>query len=147
MECRRFPMARKTIPPPTFDQATAWLRDHGFDVTPESAGTVRVQKHGCIAKLAPGVTDLKEKAAIFTLRPHVLVGGEPALILDRGFQKFLKTSKLEVTATAAHLKSLHLFQEELAQAIGHDQIYNEALGTVSDTYMYDRVKGRADIRP
>jgi hypothetical protein len=140
-------MARKTIPPPTLDQAIAWLRDHQFDVAPEPGGAFRVQKHGCVAVLASGLTPLKEKTAVFTMRPHILVGGQPALILDRGFQKFLKTSKLEVTATAAHLKSLHLFQEELAQAIGHDQIYNEALGTVSDTYIYDRVKGRPDIRP
>jgi hypothetical protein len=141
-------MARKTIPPPTLDQAVAWLRDHQFDVTPEPAGAFRVQKHGCVAVLTSGLSALKEKSAVFNLRPHILIAGQPARILDRGYQKFLHVPGLpDRTATAAHLQALHLFQEELAQAIGHDQIYNEALGTVSDTYVYDRVKGRADIRP
>jgi hypothetical protein len=148
-------MARKSIPPPTLEQALAWLRDHAFDVAPDHDGPFRdgfrVSKYGCVCVLASGPKPEKfsddVKHVVFTMRPHVLVGGEPAVLLDRGYQKFLKTSRLEVAATAAHLKSLHQFQEELAQAIGRDQNYNQALGTVSDSYQYDRVQGRPDARP
>jgi hypothetical protein len=145
------PMARKVNPPPTLDQAAAWLRDHGFEVAPESTGEIRVSKHGCVTVLAtgPSFSDPKKfpRRAVIVERPAVLLGGRPAQIVDRGYQKFLKSDALEVTATAAHLRALHHFQEELAQAIGRDQIYNTALGTVSDEYLYDRLKGRADIQP
>jgi len=97
-------MARKTVPPPTLDQAIAWLRDHTFDVAPAAAGAFEVRKHGCIAVLTSGLTDLKEKAAVFNLRPHLLVNGKPAKILDRGFQKFLQiigSDAHPVPATAA----------------------------------------------
>jgi hypothetical protein len=62
--------------------------------------------------------------------------------LDRGYQKFIKTSKMEIPATADHLRSLHEFSEELNEAIGATTLYNEALGTTSNVYNYDRVKGR-----
>jgi hypothetical protein len=40
------------------------------------------------------------------------------------------------------LRSLHEFSEELKEAMGATSLYNEALGTTSDLYQYDRVKGR-----
>jgi hypothetical protein len=71
-----------------------------------------------------------------------VLGGEIARLLDRGYQKFLKTSKLEIPATAEHLRAIHAFNEELKEAAGALTLYNEALGTTSDRYLYDRVKGR-----
>jgi hypothetical protein len=62
--------------------------------------------------------------------------------VDRGYQKFLKTSKMEIPATAEHLRAIHEFTEELNEAIGATSLYNQALGTTSDVYNYDRVKGR-----
>ncbi len=138
-------MARKQPTPPTFDQALDWLRGHAFEVASNGGpgGQVLVKKHGCATILAPGA-----KGAIQVLHhPSVFLGGEMATLVDRGFQKFLKTSRLEVPATSDHLLSLHHFQQELAQAIGHDLVYNLALGTVSDSYLYDRLKGRADEKP
>ena len=76
------------------------------------------------------------------VRPGCLIGGEISTLVDRGYQKFLRTSKLEVAATAAHLHALHAFDEELCEAIGTPDYYNLALGTVSDLYLYDRLKGR-----
>jgi hypothetical protein len=144
-------MARKITPPPTLDEAAAWLRGHGFDVTQQGNCMVRTSKHGCVAVLGsgPSAADPKKlpQRAVIAERPAVLLAGQPAQIVDRGFQKFLQNDTLTVGATAAHLTALHHFQEELAQAIGRDQIYNEALGTVSDEYLYDRVRGRADIQP
>jgi hypothetical protein len=49
---------------------------------------------------------------------------------------------MEIPATADHLRSLHEFSEELNEAIGATTLYNEALGTTSNVYNYDRVKGR-----
>jgi len=65
-----------------------------------------------------------------------------ARLLDRGYQKFLKTSKYEFPATSAQLEAIHLFSEELSQLTGAISLYNEALGTTSDLYEYDRLQGR-----
>ena len=45
-------------------------------------------------------------------------------------------------ATADHLKALQQFAEELKEALGLPSLYNESLGTVSDSYQYDRIKDR-----
>ncbi len=71
-----------------------------------------------------------------------VLGGEIARLVDRGYQKFFKTSKLEIPATADHLRALHSFEEQLKEAVGSMVLYNEALGTTSDQYDYDRLKGR-----
>jgi hypothetical protein len=49
---------------------------------------------------------------------------------------------MEIPATADHLRAIHEFSEELKKAAGATELYNEALGTTSDRYLYDRVKGR-----
>ncbi len=76
--------------------------------------------------------------------PGMLLQGQVAHLVDRGYQKFLRTSKIQVAATAARLHALHAFDEELYEAIGTPDYYNLALGTVSDLYLYDRVKGREE---
>jgi hypothetical protein len=73
-----------------------------------------------------------------------VLNGEISRVLDRGYQKFLKTSKLEIPATADKLRALHDFAQELDLATGETVLYNEALGTTSDVYLYDRVAGRPD---
>ena len=129
----------------TFQDAQAYLQSHMFDVQPVAgvANRVQVRKYGCgtvIDRAADGGT-------VYVTRPGILVGGEIADIVDRGYQKFVKTSRVELPATADHLRSLHLFTEELHEAAGTITLYNEALGTVSDVYLYDRLKGREDIAP
>jgi hypothetical protein len=49
---------------------------------------------------------------------------------------------MEIPATAEHLHAIHEFSEELSEASGATSLYNESLGTTSDRYLYDRVKGR-----
>lgn len=137
-------MARKSRNP-NFDQTLETLRDHSFDVAPFAgvAGGVLVSKYGAGAVLAPG----KAAPVEFWERPGAVFGGEVARLLDRGYQKFLKTSKFEFPATVTQLQAIHLFSEELSQLIGTISLYNESLGTTSDLYEYDRLKGREVAEP
>jgi hypothetical protein len=131
---------------PNFDQILETLRAHSFDVTPsgEVAGGVLVSKHGAGAML---VAQEHEPAAAFAVAPGALVKGQVARLLDRGYQKFIKTSQFELPATASQLHSIHLFTEELKQLIGAIDLYNESLGTTSDLYEYDRLQGREGAHP
>ena len=130
----------------TFDEILATLGSERFDVSPateganRSAGAYRVSKYGCAAEIAPS-TEREAPVRVLSKSGWVL-GGEISRILDRGYQKFLRTSKLQIPATADHLRSLHKFSEELKEAAGALSLYNEAMGTTSDSYLYDRVKGR-----
>lgn len=125
---------------PNFEETLEVLRVHGFDVAPceEVASGVRVSKYGAGAILKAGA----EGAAEFAESPGALVGGAVARLLDRGYQKFIKTSKFEIPATATQLQAIHQFSEELRQITGSISLYNESLGTTSDQYQYDRLKGR-----
>ena len=130
----------------TFESAISYFHSHQFDVTdtPGVANQIHVRKYGCGAVLAKTPAG----GAGYITRPGYVIGGEISLLVDRGYQKFLRTSKVEVAATAAHLHALHAFDEELCEAIGTPDYYNLALGTVSDLYLYDRLKGReADPKP
>ncbi|MGA9791268.1 MAG: hypothetical protein WBQ43_11300, partial [Terriglobales bacterium] len=74
--------------------------------------------------------------------PGYMIGSEISKLVNRGYQQFMKTTKTEVPATADHLKALQQFSEELKEALGLPSLYNESLGTVSDSYHYDRIKDR-----
>jgi len=151
-------MAKK-IAIPSFNDALAALAGHQFDVSEARNGAgnghasggpgslvkgsasvkaYQVRKYGCAAEIAAA----PDGSTMVLKRPGWLLGGEIARLLDKGYQKFLKTSKLEIPATADHLHAIHEFTEELTQAAGATSLYNQALGTTSDTYVYDRVKGR-----
>jgi hypothetical protein len=124
----------------TYEEAVEWLREHGFDIleAPGTQNRVFVKKFGVSAAIEK---DENGAGRIFA-KPGYLIGGEISRLVDKGYQKFLKTSKAEVPATADHLKAIHQFSEELREALGGVSLYNESLGTVSDSYMYDRVEGR-----
>jgi hypothetical protein len=136
-------MAKKT-PPRTFTEALATLAGHQFDVSAARDGSsagikaYQVRKYGCAAEIAAAA----DGTMMVLARPGWLLGGQIARLLDRGYQKFLKTPRMEIPATADHLRAIHEFDEELKQAAGATILYNESLGTTSDRYMYDRVKGR-----
>lgn len=130
------------IKKPTFDEALNALRKNGFEVTPFTgvAGGMLVSKYGVGAVLKPGQS--KDNAAACAELPGILVRGEIARLLDRGYQKFIKTSQYELPATADQLHAIHEFSEELKEWTGGESLYNESLGTTSDVYLYDRLKGR-----
>src|ERR1700726_648861 len=130
----------KTIEARSYEEALAWLRDHGFDVTeaPGMSGRVFLRKYNVSAAIQK--TD-DGGVKIFAY-PGYLVGSEISKLVNRGYQQFLKNSKTEVPATADHLKALASFAEELKIALGLPSLYNESLGTVSDSYHYDRLEDR-----
>ena len=125
----------------TWDEVLGEVRRLGFDVkdVPGVANQRRISKHGCSIVLEKADNEAGLRMAV---RPGPVIGGEIAHLVDRGFQKFFRTSKAEFPATAERLHTLHRFVEELKEAAGSITLYNEALGTVSDAYLYDRVKGR-----
>jgi hypothetical protein len=128
----------KAIEARTYEEALAWLREHGFDVTeaPGMNGRVFLRKYNVSAAIQKNAED---GVKIFAY-PGYLVGSEISKLVNRGYQQFLKNSKTEVPATADHLKALQSFAEELKVALGLPSLYNESLGTVSDSYHYDRLK-------
>jgi hypothetical protein len=130
-----------------FEQVVDLLRGQGFDVTPSAAaeGAVEVSKHGAGAILAPG--ERGGAAAVAVVGSGALVNGQVSRLLDRGYQKFIHTAQFELPATAAQLHAIHLFDEELKQLIGTADLFNEGLGTTSDLYQYDRLKGREAAQP
>ncbi len=132
---------------PNFDQILKILRVLAFDVAPsnEVAGGVLVTKYGAGAVLIAAA----DKAApiAFAVRPGALVGGRVARLLDRGHQKFIQTPHFELPAKASQLHAIHRFSEELKQLTGDIDLYNESLGTTSDVYLYDRLKGREAEQP
>lgn len=121
-----------------FEQTLEILRSHGFEASPaQGADGVLVSKYGAGAVLVSG-----SAGPVFAVRPGALVGGEVARLVDRGYQKFIKTSQYELPASARQLQSIHAFSEELKELAGGTSLYNESLGTTSDRYLYDRVQGR-----
>jgi len=137
-------MARKSRNP-NFDQALDLLRGNGFEVAPQPGqqGAVLVSKYGAGAVLAP----VKGAPAALLTHPGALIKGEVARLVDRGYQKFIKTAHYELPATAPQLDAIHRFGEELKRWIGDISLYNESLGTTSDLYLYDRLKGREEAQP
>jgi hypothetical protein len=124
----------------TYEDALSWLRDHGFDLieAPGTQGRVFLKKYNCSAAIQKNGGD---HVKVFAY-PGYLIGSEISKLVNRGYQQFLKTAKTEVPATADHLKALQQFTEELKEGLGLPSLYNESLGTVSESYQYDRIENR-----
>src|SRR5271167_760929 len=135
----------KAIEARTYEEALAWLREHTFDVTeaPGTNGRVFLRKYNVSAAIQKTPDD---GVKIFAY-PGYLIGSEISKLVNRGYQQFLKTSKNEIAATADHLKALQQFTEELKECLGLPSLYNESLGTVSESYHYDRIENRDKPAP
>jgi len=123
----------------TLEDRLEQLRRSGFKVE-KLPGTalVRISRDDCAValELTDGMPRMSEP-------PGILVDGEIAALVDGGYQKFFLTpSGKRKPALATDLRRLHDFQEDLRAALGQISLYNEALGTVSTFYLYDRVKDR-----
>ncbi len=102
-----------------------------------------LKKYNCSAAIQKNGDD---GVKIFAY-PGYLIGSEISKLVNKGYQQFLKTAKTEVPATADHLKALHQFTEEMKEALGLPSLYNESLGTVSESYQYDRIEDRDKPQP
>ncbi len=133
----------------TFDEVLSTLGNERFDVSPASggakavAGARRVSKYGCAAEIAPGPG--KEEHTHVLAKAGWLLNGEISRLVDHGYQKFLETTKLRIPATAEHLRCIQRFDQEFRVATGAMSLYNESLGTTSNVYNYDRLKGRETV--
>ena len=125
---------------PTYESAVEWLRNHGFDVleAPGVQNRVFLKKNNVSAAIEK---DDSGGIRLFA-RPGYVIRGEIAKLVDRGYQKFLKTTKGEIPATFEHLAALREFNEGMRAATDIPTLYNEAIGSVSDSYAYDRVVDR-----
>jgi hypothetical protein len=135
----------------TFEQMLDALRAHAFDVAPCNgvAGGMMLSRGGVGAVVVPGQTNDRGESvgARLAVTPGVLIKSEISRLLDRGYQKFIQTSQYELPATADQLHAIHDFTEELNLVTGALGLYNESLGTTSDRYEYDRLKGREEPQP
>ncbi len=121
----------------TFDERLGNLKQFHFEVQRQGAGAL-VTRDGSGAM----VEDLGN-GQVKVDKAGVLVGGEIAKLVSRGYQMFLRTpSGKEVPALADHLKKLHAFDEDLREGLGLTSLYNLSLGTTSDDHLYDRVEDR-----
>ena len=129
----------------SFEQALNNLRSAGFNVqaSADRADRMDVSKHGCAITLLRAA----DGSVASTGHAACIVAGERATLVDHGYQKFFRTRRGEFPATADRLRALHEFTEELHAAAGTPSLYNESLGTVSDEYLYDRLKGREHTAP
>src|SRR5260370_38839854 len=124
-------------------KATESLAALGFAVG-RARGAVSVEKYGCGAEFRKGTDDLYQMAII----PPIMLRGQFTRLWDAGYQKVLLTDEgLKLPALATHLQNLRKFNEELRTALGIPTFYNEALGSVSQVSVYDRVKGRKGAIP
>lgn len=122
---------------PTFDQRVEALRRASFTIESDGSG-VRVSRDGCAA-----VIEDRGAPHPFVNQAGWVIGGKICALVDEGYQKFwLVPDGRKVPALAHQLSALHRFEEDLREALGLESLYNEALGTVNDLHMYDRVVGR-----
>jgi len=135
----------------SFEQVLQILRDNQFDVRqlPGVAHEVAVGKYGASAVLAPNpkysaktAADDEQHPVIWITPAGWVLRGTISRLVDHGNQKLFETPTARIAATADALKAVHRFSEELREAIGEPSLYNESLGTVSNSYLYDRLKGR-----
>ncbi len=123
----------------TFEQRIDALRKAGFTVAPAEGGRTLVSRDGCAVLLLKGTDDRPRVAE----RAGIQMAGGIGKLVDAGFQKFFQVpGGPRKPALAPELKVLHNFEDDLREALGMETLYNEALGTVSTLYLYDRVQDR-----
>jgi hypothetical protein len=138
---------RETAKVKTFDDYMNQARSAGFTVERMGGGRVRISRDGAAAVVEASADGTPR----FIERAGVMMGQEIARLVDGGYQKFMQTPNGKRRPALAHdLNLIHNFQEDLREALGLTTLYNEALGTVSNEYLYDRVVGRdhgVPVRP
>ena len=119
---------------PGFQERVNTLQAAGFTVIPQAGGAVRVSRECC-------AVDLKESNGALQVedRAGILMGGEIAVLVDGGFQKFFRASSgKKKPALADELKALHDFEADLKEKLGLRACTTRVGDRVH--YQYDRVK-------
>src|SRR6202043_1618719 len=102
-----------------FEERIANLKQYKFEIKREAPGRVRVTRGICGAILE----DLGN-GEVKIGRAGVLIGDEIGMLVNRGYQMFIRTpSGREVPALASHLQTLHAFDEDLREALGLTSLY------------------------
>ena len=122
----------------TFVNCLEQLRRTGCEIREQSGGGQLIVRNGCGAVIEESAGGNIQ----FRVRPGLILREKIAHLIDHGFQKFWQDGDRRVPARAEELKALHELQRDLRAAMGITTLYNEALGTVSSKYIYDRVEGR-----
>jgi hypothetical protein len=119
------------------------LSGAGFVVS-STGGVMRVEKYGCGAEFRRTSDD----HYTMTIPPTLLLNGQFVRLWDAGYQKFLLTDDgRKFPAHSDQLVNMRKFNEELRTALGVPTYYNEALGSIAQVSVYDRVKGRSGDVP
>jgi hypothetical protein len=123
---------------PSVQDRVDTLRKNAFTVVERAGGQMRIIRGNCAADV-----DVTTGNLLVNGRAGILLGDDIAVLVDGGYQKFFRTAGgIKKPATAEELVDLHNFEEDLREALGLSVLYNEALGTVSTYYQYDRVQDR-----
>lgn len=114
------------------------LPNAGFIVS-STGGVMRVEKYGCGAEFRR----TSDGHYTMTILPTVVLNGQFMRLWDAGYQKFLLSDDgRKFPAHADQLVNMRRFNEELRTALGIPTYYNEALGSIAQVSVYDRVAGR-----
>ncbi|MCW5978065.1 MAG: hypothetical protein KIT09_08295 [Bryobacteraceae bacterium] len=125
----------------SFAERLEMVKQGGFAVQDLDSRQAVAVRSGCAALIEDG-----DKPRI--VRAGWLVGREIGELVDLGYQKeWRAASGAREPALANQLKSLHAFLEDLRETLGLASYYNESLGTVNDSHLYDRVEGRESGAP
>src|SRR5258708_38609397 len=124
-------MMATELPQRTYKEVVNWLGDLGFDIlaAPGTQNRVFLKKLNCSA----AIQKADDGGVRLFAKPGFLIGSEISRLIDKGYQKFLKTTKTEAPATADHLQALHQFSEKLCEPTGQPSMYNQSLGAYTET--------------
>jgi hypothetical protein len=123
---------------PSFQERIDVLKSAGFTAGQRPGGAVRISRFGIAVELEENDTGIRRAVGA-----GIVAGDEIAALTDIGNQKIFRTpSGKDLAATAAQLRAIHDFEEDIKEGFGLVSLYNESLGTVSTFYLYDRVQDR-----
>jgi hypothetical protein len=121
----------------TFDECLKAMAGVGIKAAKKSDSKAAVMRDRCAAVV-------KVDHSSYVVDPlGFVVGNEIGVMVDGGNQKYWQTpSGKREAALAEQLVALHAFAEDVRESLGLTSLYNEGLGSVNASHMYDRVKDR-----
>ena len=129
---------RERPQPRSFSELLDQVKPAGFTVETLTGGKTRIHRNGFAA-----LVESAGEGQVRILDIGLALGADIAVLTDVGYQKvFTSGNGKTVPALAEHLKALHVFEEDLREAIGITSLYNESLGTTNEQHLYDRVANR-----